>query len=157
MPKIGEEVRGRELGYKNGHKYIWAACTICGKERWVALRSQGKPANLRCCSCAKIRKDNPIWNQKEYDERYYKENREWILKRRYPHRHIMEGILGRELKDGEVVLQIDMDKSNNSPENLYAYTNKSKHSRGHWSFNKLVKSLLKDNIIKFIDGGYYKK
>lgn len=156
MPRIREEVRGREVGYHNGHKYIWSACTICGKERWVALHSKGKPVSYKCGSCAKIRKDNPIWNRKEYDERYYKENREWILKRKSPHRHTMEGILGRELKKEEVVHHIDMDKSNNDPGNLYAYTNKSRHSRGHWSLNKLVKGLLRDNIIEFENGRYYR-
>ena len=52
MPKIEDIIRGRKLGYKDGHRYIWAACIDCGKERWVSLY-KGNPKSLRCKSCAK--------------------------------------------------------------------------------------------------------
>lgn len=35
MPELGELRKGREIGYTSGSKFIWAACEICGKERWV--------------------------------------------------------------------------------------------------------------------------
>lgn len=55
MPQIGEVKKGCEIGKSVYQIYIWHACPDCGKERWILSR-RGKPANLRCCSCAaKIR------------------------------------------------------------------------------------------------------
>lgn len=51
MPEIGEVRRSREIGKKGFDPYIWIACIICGKERWVCLRGS-KPRNLNCHSCA---------------------------------------------------------------------------------------------------------
>lgn len=52
MPKIDEVMRGKEIGYKSIYsKYIWKACALCGKERWVALETNNK--HLYCASCAK--------------------------------------------------------------------------------------------------------
>ena len=45
MPEIGEIKTG-----KNYQKFIWSACEICGKERWVMLRF-GQPRNIRCIHC----------------------------------------------------------------------------------------------------------
>jgi hypothetical protein len=39
-------------------------------------------------------------------------------------------------------------------ENLYVYKDNSEHGRGHWSLNKLIAGLLKDNIIGFEKGVY---
>ena len=51
MPEMGEIRPAWEIGYKGTHKFIWAACPDCGKERWVELEG-GKPRNLRCRACA---------------------------------------------------------------------------------------------------------
>jgi len=49
MPTIGELTRGKNLGKREGESlYIWTACVVCGKERWV-LKWR---APSRCCSCA---------------------------------------------------------------------------------------------------------
>lgn len=50
MPEIGEVRKAKEIGRKDGHKYIWHACIGCGKQRWVAL-IQGMPISLSCVSC----------------------------------------------------------------------------------------------------------
>lgn len=51
MPEIGEIKYGKELGYKaKTSKYIWQACELCGKERWVVFKS-GKPIHTRCFIC----------------------------------------------------------------------------------------------------------
>ena len=54
MPQIGEIKKGREIGkvrdkIECSTNFIWCACIICGKERWVRFRN-GKPTNLRCRS-----------------------------------------------------------------------------------------------------------
>ena len=48
---MGELRQAKEIGYKGHKKYIYHACEICGKCRWVQF-SKGKPINLRCFSCA---------------------------------------------------------------------------------------------------------
>jgi hypothetical protein len=73
-------------------------------------------------------------------------------------RYLMEKRIGRHLKPAESVHHIDMDKENNETDclNYYLYPNESEHMKGHHSLEKLVSSLLKDRIIKFKDGKYYR-
>lgn len=53
-PQIGEIRKGREIGYKGlTHNLIWAACEVCGKERWVELRKGKALMHPRCNSCSK--------------------------------------------------------------------------------------------------------
>lgn len=53
---IGDEiVKGRTIGKSKrqaGRNFIWHACEVCGKERWVMV-TKGKPHNIKCLSCAK--------------------------------------------------------------------------------------------------------
>ncbi|KKM04998.1 hypothetical protein LCGC14_1758530, partial [marine sediment metagenome] len=52
MPNLGVIKRGGEIGYKNNSIfYIWQACEICGKQRWVGME-HGKPRFLKCSECA---------------------------------------------------------------------------------------------------------
>lgn len=51
MPEIGEIIRGREIGKSPSHKFIWHACEVCKKERWVEFW-KNKPISLRCLPCA---------------------------------------------------------------------------------------------------------
>lgn len=47
-PIVGEVRNGKELGYKNHHRMVWALCPICKKPRWTRLSRQHKP----CLGCA---------------------------------------------------------------------------------------------------------
>lgn len=51
MTEIGEMKHGKEIGYKENHKYIWSKCEICGKERWVQERHISRGINHRCIKC----------------------------------------------------------------------------------------------------------
>lgn len=52
MPELGEIKEANKLGYKGiRKKYIWQACEVCHKERWVQLR-KGQPVSTRCIICA---------------------------------------------------------------------------------------------------------
>lgn len=49
----------------------------------------------------------------------------------YEHQIIAEHVIGRELKEGEVVHHKDKNKSNNSPDNLIVFKTSSDHSAYH--------------------------
>ena len=46
---------------------------------------------------------------------------------------IMERLLGRPLKDGEVIHHINEDKTDNSTENLMLFASHSEHMKHHWA------------------------
>lgn len=55
----------------------------------------------------------------------------------FDHRLVMERILGRHLKPGEVVHHIDGNPANNSPGNLRLFPNQSAHTAHHRKVEKL--------------------
>jgi len=158
MPQIGEIRKAKELGYKNNtYKFIWKACEICGKERWVDLR-HGKPVSLRCISCSSIGRphsnetkkklsemnrgpSNPKWKggrtktkqgyiniKLQPDNFFYS----MAAKSGYvlEHRLVMAQHLGRCLQPWELVHHRNDTKDDNRFENLKLTTNKS-HSADH--------------------------
>lgn len=53
MPQLGEIRRASEIGLranKGYAKYMWQACLMCGRERWVLL-AVGKPMSNHCRVC----------------------------------------------------------------------------------------------------------
>ena len=48
---IGDIKRGQDIGKARGMKYVWSACRVCKKERWVAV-IKGQPSSTRCHRCA---------------------------------------------------------------------------------------------------------
>jgi len=51
MNRTGDIKRGGGIGFANRNNYIWQACSVCGKERWVRLL-WGKPKYTRCNRCS---------------------------------------------------------------------------------------------------------
>ena len=88
----------------------------------------------------------------------------WLYKPDYPHNskgwvqehiYVYEIVTGRSLVEGEILHHINMDKTDNSIENLYLCENTSVHSASHASINSLVKELIADGIVRFEDGQYF--
>lgn len=50
---------------------------------------------------------------------------------RHAHRVVMEQVLGRQLRPGEIVHHKDGNKLNNAPENLEIISSQSEHTRVH--------------------------
>ena len=52
-PHLGEIRYGRDIGAKdNKHRYIWAECPLCKKQRWITFRGQPKGFVGRCQPCS---------------------------------------------------------------------------------------------------------
>lgn len=142
-----------------GKTYEERNCKNCGKifrvEAWMKQRfcsfqcgvdyNRGKSRLIRL-KCSNKKK-------KYYPERRLKDGRRMTL-----HRYLMEEKMGRRLKRSESVHHVDMDKQNNNSDcsNYYLYLNESEHIKGHHSLETLVPLLMKDEIIGFKNGAYYK-
>ena len=53
------------------------------------------------------------------------------LNGRHIHRQVAEKILGRPLREGEIVHHINRDKRDNRPENLMIFPSQAEHARWH--------------------------
>ena len=71
------------------------------------------------------------------------------------HREIAEKIIGRDLRSGEVVHHINLDKLDNSESNLYVCKDYSEHASAHQQLGRIAGELVKLGIIGFKDGKYY--
>lgn len=136
MPEIGEIQRGTKFhSYKDSDKYIWHACVLCGKPRWVVLKN-GEPKTVRCKSCnARLLisrwkyEQHPSWKGGRHydgygyirihlkpDDFFYsmagKEG--YVLE----HRLIMAQYLGRNLHPWEIVHHKNHIRDDNRTENL---------------------------------------
>jgi ribosomal protein S27E len=72
-PKIGDIVRGVDIGRESPKKFIWSACILCSKERWVEL-AKGEAQNKYCIKCQRLSHPsdavNPCLNPKQGDIRH---------------------------------------------------------------------------------------
>ena len=137
MPAIGEIRVDIEIGKgETFSKYIWHACELCGKERWVQLRHKN-PMHLICRSCniklclgkGLVGSRNPMWKGGRY-----KDSAGYIVVRIYPddffysmadhkgyileHRLIMAKHLSRCLLPWEIIHHKNGIKDDNRLENL---------------------------------------
>lgn len=138
MPKLGEIKKGREIGKKSIYGiYVWHACEICGKERWVRTR-KGQPIDIHCLSCAwEISKHvrgskTPGWKGGRVCVRGY--IKIWVSPEDFfysmatgnsyilEHRLVMAKHLGRCLHSWEIVHHKNHIRDDNRIENLQLVT-----------------------------------
>ena len=145
------------VDFHKGKKYEERKCLNCGKvfkvEAWRKQRfcsrkcgidfNRGKPKWIPPKSKGKKIRNRP--------ERKLKDGRRIAL-----HRYLMEEKINRQLDPKEQVHHKDIDFTNNNIENLWLYKNGREHTQGHKSLEKLVSSLMKDKIIGFKNGKYFR-
>jgi len=142
MPELGEIHKAEELGYKSRRqKYIWHACEICGKERWVRVE-KGKPSSHCCPICANAMRGrrgdkHPTWKGGQHcyrgyvtvtllpDDFFYPmaDKQHHVMK----HRLVMAKHLNRCLLSWEVVHHKNSIKDDNRLENLELLPSQKQH------------------------------
>jgi hypothetical protein len=93
-------------------------------------------------------KGNPAWSGGHIDSSGYKV----LENRKHEHRNIMEQHLKRKLLPHELVHHKDLNKLNNSIDNLMLFQSKREHLNFHWQLT--INAL---NSIKKTDPTIYKK
>ena len=142
MPKLGDIKKGTEIGYKCPTKRIWAACEVCGKERWVLFRN-GQPEYSQCIRCGtkmrsqKLHRENsPSWKGGQFIDRGYV----YIYQPEHPEamangyikraRLVLAKKLGRPILPNMRSHHINGIKDDDRPENLQEIS-QSEHARYH--------------------------
>ena len=131
MYQVGEVKRGKQIGKgNNSHNFIWQACDMCGKERWVPL-DKDIPRFHHClkCNMGELGENSNGWkggrviNNMGYvdirlqpDDFFYPMVRAsgYVLE----HRLVVAKRLGRCLHSWEMVHHKDHVKGNNDDSNL---------------------------------------
>jgi len=68
MPTIGQTEKACNIGYKGYITYVWSACGICGKERWIQAQCLAR-GSTACKQCVGKVRDNSSYQTKEYREK----------------------------------------------------------------------------------------
>ena len=131
-------------------KRIRVICRLCGKpylkaERRVRENNFCCKAHLYSWNARKMREYNRLTNpmnqpggvleariRRGHELRGKGEGKTYPkLLGRHEHRQVVETLLGRPLKPGEVVHHLDGDKRNNDPDNLVVLPSQSAHCKAH--------------------------
>ena len=162
-------------------------CETCLETRWVQWMSNYKKPLHPCKSCSTIKHNTGTRRTLAQRKRMGTSQRTkgWRLQSGYkqvyvegyhPRKHtpdqnnkgnyvlehllVMEGKIGRPVKESELVHHIDGDKLNNSPENLYLFTGSTHgdarrlHNAAHQSAENLTIELLRRGLVVFKEGRY---
>lgn len=131
----------------NAPKMVWSVCDCCKCPYHVARKDLRKGRRFCSKACShrgkevvarfQVGAENPNWkggktkHSKGYIYRYAplhpRSHNGYVLE----HILIMEEVLGRRLRCGEVVHHRDGNRSNNTPENLGLFTSIGEHTRYH--------------------------
>jgi len=158
MPVLNETRSSKEIGYKSNCLYIWVACDICGKERWVKYKN-GKPIHSHCLECDRsnrygdkcnnwkggIRKDKCNGYIYIFFPTHPESDKNKCIKRS---RFVLEQKLGRPIRSDHVAHHVNRIRDDDRPENLIEL-HKLEHERLHNAMGK--------NVRPRVDNGYFVK
>ncbi len=161
----------------NGSKasHIKLKCEDCGIEREIQRNSDILTKSehpCRICSNKRngiAKRGRPSWNSgKTFEPKkvgttyidYHGYRQIWLGKDEsvkygrkdgyvIEHRKVVQDIIGRPLKKGEIIHHIDGDKLNNVPENLYLCSSVYDHRDIHINLEKVAFELFREGLITF--------
>jgi endogenous inhibitor of DNA gyrase (YacG/DUF329 family) len=133
---------------KHFRKRAVKICPVCGKEFEVFWHDRNK--TIYCSNKCRLYALHRNKIKKIINEEFYVNSRGYISKfgswgRGY-HVEIMEKMIGRKLKKNESVHHINLDKQDNSIENLLLLT-ENEHQKLHGKLNILLSQLIKNGTI----------
>lgn len=131
-------------------------CDRCGVQEEARLRTllnnrrdrhEDKDYCYKCAQSMRVKPTGPNYAKWKHGKTCNGYSRVTINKKRIlEHVHVMQEHLGRQLIAGETVHHIDMNKLNNTLNNLYLFNSQAEHQKCHISMEKCGFSLLGEKI-----------
>ena len=133
----------------------------------VDLPKRTDPAIERCSVCDRLvgehgarglcsrhyqswkRYGDPLQSERNTTERTSRAKR-----RRRHYRATAESVIGRTLQPGEIVHHIDLDATNNAPNNLYVCRDAAEHGHIHASLERAASEFIKQGLLVLENGEY---
>lgn len=148
----------RPNGKPSNRYFVEGICSICGKE-FLRHASNAKKSSMACCSrlCqtalfkdvyAKSSIVGVKWHNGHkliYLPDHPKAKKNYV----FEHRVVIEKKLGIVLADKDVVHHINMNKSDNSPDNLDVFKTPKDHFKCHGTLNKCVEYLILSGTLMY--------
>lgn len=136
---------------RNGKgNFLCKSCALKGNPKLMGRVSpnKGKPSKFRAENASSWKGGTWI-NNHGYQQSYV-----GVKKYTATHRLIIAENIGRPLTKDEVVHHINFQKTDNRIENLYLFPDEQAHRQAHASVNAIIATLLKYNLVTFVDGKY---
>lgn len=134
-------------------------CRSCSNKR-NGLKKRGKPSwnSGKRYSVAPVEKTSYI-NQSGYREIWCGRGENSRGRKdgyRLEHHLVIEDKIGRPLEKGEIVHHINGNKLDNRPDNLFLFSSMSEHRQSHNSLEDIAMQMVKDGLIGFDNGKYFR-
>jgi predicted nucleic acid-binding Zn ribbon protein len=135
--------RGAPKFCSDGCRFEEITCEGCGEP---FTRNNGVKPNQRHCSqrCwvssynrrnedGHSNRGSAVANSTAAERGMARRTTDWYLKRdgEHEHRVVAAAVLGRPLREGEIVHHEDLNKLNNHPHNLIVFASQSEHAKHH--------------------------
>lgn len=168
---------GCYIDHRRGTGQKTFTCEYCGKEfidrrtvdrRYCSRECNGKALsenNTETVSCARcgeefvrVKSSSQMFCSRECSNLFdagYEDAKDFPERSAHRYRQVAEEKIGRDLMPGETVHHINMDCSDDRPENVHVFPNNQQHHWAHGTLNGCVKTLMELDFLRFDGEKYY--